>query len=122
MTAWPYVICNFSRWLSEAVAAASRGFAPPLALSESSIALPRCEIASANAERRKAWSPALPHHSIASSVWPPCVMMRERLGLRRGRGQQNLGRAPVQRLAAALQEAVVGGVLDQRVLEAIVRV
>jgi hypothetical protein len=45
-------------------------------------------------------------------------MMRERLGLRRGRGQQRLGRAPVQRLAAALQETVVGGVLDQRVLEA----
>src|SRR5580704_3452730 len=30
-------------------------------------------------------------------------MMRERLGLRRGRGQQNLGRAPMQRLAAAFQ-------------------
>ena len=49
-------------------------------------------------------------------------MMRERLGLRRGRGQQHLGGAPVQRLAAALQEAVVGGVLDQSVLEAIVGV
>ena len=49
-------------------------------------------------------------------------VMRERLGLQRGRGQQNLGRAPVQRLAAALQQAVVGGVLYQRVLEAIVRV
>ena len=49
-------------------------------------------------------------------------MMRERLGLRRGRGQQHLGGAPVQRLAAALQQAVVGGVLDQRVLEAIVGV
>ena len=49
-------------------------------------------------------------------------MMRERLGLRRGRGQQDFGRAAVQRLAAALQQAVVGGVLDQRVLEAIVRV
>jgi hypothetical protein len=48
--------------------------------------------------------------------------MRERLGLRRWQGQQDLGRAPVQRLAAALQQAVVGGVLDQRVLEAIVRV
>ena len=48
--------------------------------------------------------------------------MRERLCLRRGRGQQDLGRAAVQRLAAALQEAVVGGVLDQRVLEAIARV
>ena len=49
-------------------------------------------------------------------------MMRERLGLRRGRGQQHFGRAPVKRLAAALQQAVVGGVLDQRVLEAIVGV
>ena len=49
-------------------------------------------------------------------------MMRERLGLRRGRGQQDLGGAAVQRLAAALQQAVVGGVLDQRMLEAIVRV
>ncbi len=33
---------------------------------------------------------------------------------------QDFGRAAVQRLAAALEQAVVGGVLDQRVLEAIV--
>ena len=32
------------------------------------IALPRCAIASWNAERRKAWSPALPHHSIGKIV------------------------------------------------------
>ena len=56
-----------------ALAAASRDLAAPPALSESSIALPRCEIASAKAERRRAWSPALPHHSIARSVWPACV-------------------------------------------------
>ena len=49
-------------------------------------------------------------------------MMREHLRLRRGRGQQHLGGAVVQRLTAALQEAVVGCVLDQRVLEAIARV
>lgn len=46
-------------------------------------------------------------------------MMRERLSLQRGRSQQKLGRAPVQRLAAALQQTVVGGILDQRVIEAI---
>ncbi len=34
---------------------------------------------------------------------------------------QRLGRAAVERLAAALEQAVVGGVLDQRVLEAVVR-
>ena len=34
---------------------------------------------------------------------------------------QDFGGAAVQRLAAALEQAVVGGVLDQRVLEAVVR-
>ncbi len=38
------------------------------ALSAIAIALPRCEIASWKAERRSAWSPALPHHSIARIV------------------------------------------------------
>ncbi len=34
---------------------------------------------------------------------------------------QEFGGAPVERSAAALQEAVVGGVLDQHVLESVVR-
>ena len=42
-------------------------------LSAISMALPRWEIASWKAERRSAWSPALPHHSIAASVMPACV-------------------------------------------------
>ena len=46
--------------------------APP-ALSAIAIALPRCAIASWKAERRSAWSPALPHHSIARSSSPASV-------------------------------------------------
>ena len=46
-------------------------------------------------------------------------MMRDRFGLG-VRLAQRLGRAPMQRLPAALEQAVVGRVLDQRVLEAIV--
>ena len=51
-------------------------------------------------------------------------MSGDRLGLRRralGVVAQEFGGAPVQRSAAALQKAFVGGVLDQRVLEAVVR-
>ena len=38
------------------------------ALSTIAIPLPRWAIASWKAERRKAWSPALPHHSMARSA------------------------------------------------------
>jgi hypothetical protein len=51
-------------------------------------------------------------------------MMRDDFRLRRGalwNIAQNFGRTAVQHLAAALEQAVVGRVLDQRVLEAIVR-
>ena len=48
-----------------------------------------------------------------------CEMMGDRFGLG-VRLAQRLGRAAVQRLTAALEQAVVGRVLDQRVLEAIV--
>ena len=51
-------------------------------------------------------------------------MMGDRLPARLLRARavaQDFGGAAVQRLAAALEQAVVGGVLDQRVLEAIVR-
>ena len=46
-----------------------------------------------------------------------------RLGRRRVREAvaQNLGDAPMQRLPAALEQTVVGRVLNQRVLEAVVR-
>ena len=48
-----------------------RPFAPtPSAIS---IALPRWAIASWKAERRSAWSPALPHHSMARSSRPASV-------------------------------------------------
>ena len=49
--------------------------------------------------------------------------MGDRLRARRGvlgLIAQDFGRAAVQRLPAALEQAVVGGVLDQRVLEAII--
>jgi hypothetical protein len=36
-------------------------------LSANSIAFPKWAAASLKAERRSAWSPALPHHSIAGS-------------------------------------------------------
>ena len=45
-------------------------------------------------------------------------MMGDRFGLGVGVAQR-LGRAAVQRLAAALEQAVVGRVLDQRVLETV---
>ena len=50
-------------------------------------------------------------------------MMRDRfrIGGMLGVAAQDFGRAPMQRLPAALQQAVVGGVLDQRMFEAIVR-
>ena len=52
--------------------------------------------------------------------------MRERFRLGCGRGgeavAQNFGDAAVQHLAPALEQVFVGGVLDQRVLEAIVGV
>ena len=49
-------------------------------------------------------------------------MMGDDFGLgRRAVGRRaGFGRSAVQRLPAALEQAVVGGVLDQRVLEAIV--
>ena len=48
-------------------------------------------------------------------------MMGDEFGLRVGRGEKRLGRAAVQRLPAVFQQAFVGRVLDQRVLEAIDR-
>ena len=45
-------------------------------------------------------------------------MMGDRFGLG-VRVAQRLGRAAVKRLAAALEQALVGGVLDQRVLETV---
>ena len=51
-------------------------------------------------------------------------MMRDHLGLRRRPLRlvaQDFSGAAMERLAAALQEAFVGRVLDQRVFEAIVR-
>ena len=47
-------------------------------------------------------------------------MMGDRFGLGVALSRSDFGRAAVQRLAAALEQAVVGRVLDQRVLEAIV--
>ena len=47
-------------------------------------------------------------------------MMGDRFGLGARRSTQRVGSAAMQRLAAALEQAVVGRVLDQRVLEAIV--
>ena len=47
-------------------------------------------------------------------------MMGDRFGLGRSRSRKDFGGAAMQRLAAALEQAVVGRVLDQRVLEAIV--
>jgi hypothetical protein len=49
-------------------------------------------------------------------------MMRDDFGLRRralGLGLQNFGGAAMQGLTAALEQTVVSGVQDQRVLEAI---
>src|ERR1700722_6341510 len=48
-------------------------------------------------------------------------VMRDSLGLRASKDER-LRCPAVQRLAAALEQAIVGRVLDQRVLEAIVRV
>ena len=47
-------------------------------------------------------------------------MMRDRFGLSVG-GDQRLGRAAVERLAVALEQALIGRVLNQRVLESVVR-
>ena len=49
-----------------------------------------------------------------------CEMARDRLRLPLGLNKR-LRRAPVQRLPAALQEAVVGRVLNQRMLKAVDR-
>src|SRR5271166_5731772 len=46
---------------------------PPAVLSAIAVALPRWAIASWKAERRSAWSPARPHHSIARSSRPASV-------------------------------------------------
>src|SRR5580704_13319499 len=68
--------------------------------------------------------------SLVARLAPPfdCKIVESSLGemvrdrLRLGLGfDQRFSRAAVQRLAAALEQAVVGRVLDQRVLEAIVR-
>jgi hypothetical protein len=59
ISALPRLVCILSRWLADL---------PSPALSAISMALPRCEIASWKAERRSAYSPALPHHSMAASV------------------------------------------------------
>ena len=48
-------------------------------------------------------------------------MMGDRLGFGRRAVAQDFGSPRVQRLAAALEQAVVGRVLDQRVLEAVGR-
>ena len=48
-------------------------------------------------------------------------MMGDRLGFGRRAFAQDFGRAAMERLTAALEQAVVGGVLDQRVLEAVGR-
>ena len=83
------------------------------------IALPRWAIASWNAERRKAWSPALPHELDRQIVETGLgEMMGDRFGLGLG-GEQRVGRVAVQRQAAALEKALVGRVLNQRVLETV---
>ena len=111
-----------SRWFGTAEPPIKRALPlAPAALSAMAIALPRWAMASWKAERRSAWSPALPHHSIASIVEPSLgEMMGDRLGFGRCGFAQDFGRAGMQRLAAALEQAVVGRVLDQRVLEAII--
>ena len=48
-------------------------------------------------------------------------VMGDRLGFGRCAFAQDLGCTGMQRLAATLEQAVVGGILDQRVLEAVVR-
>jgi hypothetical protein len=88
-----------------------------------SMALPRCEIASWNAERRSAWSPALPHHSMAASVRPDCVKWCASTSGSAAAVEavaQNLGDAPMQHLPPALEKIFVGRILNKRVLEAIV--
>ena len=81
-------------------------------------------MASWKAERRSAWSPALPHHSIGEVVEAGLrEMMRDDFGLGRRAlwiVAQRFGGAAVQRLPAAFEQALVGCVLDQRMLEAIV--
>ena len=47
--------------------------------------------------------------------------MGDSLGLGRCAFAQDFRRARMQRLAAALEQAVIGGILDQRVLEAVGR-
>jgi predicted ATPase len=107
-----------------AVATAAR-CATSLSLSAISMASPRCAIASWKAERRSAWSPALPHHSIAASVRPAWgEMMRQHFGLScRLVGEavaQSFGGAAMQDLAPAFQQVLVGCVLNERMLEAVV--
>ena len=48
-------------------------------------------------------------------------MMGDRFGFGRRAFAQDFRRAAMERLTAALQQAVIGGVLDQRVLEAVGR-
>ena len=67
--------------------------------------------------------------SLVARLAPPfdCKIVETGLGEMVGDGlrlgacfAQRFGRAAVQRLAAALEQALVGRVLDQRVLEAVV--
>src|SRR5690242_16296299 len=70
MSALLKLVCKCSRLLPGAALGAVAA-----SLSANSIALPRWAAASLNAERRKAWSPALPHHSIAG--WAPRRCLQE---------------------------------------------
>jgi hypothetical protein len=65
ISALPRLVCKRSRLLPGAALGAAAA-----SLSASSIALPRWAAASLKAERRRAWSPALLHHSIAGSSSP----------------------------------------------------
>src|SRR6516165_3027652 len=89
------------------------------------IALPRWAIASWKAERRRGLVARLAPPFDGEIVEPSLrEMMCDDLGLRRGAlwiVAQDFSGAAMQRLAAALEQAVVGSVLDQRVLEAIAR-
>jgi len=68
ISALPRLVCKRSQLLPDAALGAVAA-----SLSANLIALPRWAAASLNAERRKAWSPAVPHHSIAASSSPACV-------------------------------------------------
>ena len=85
--------------------------------------MPRWAIASWKAERRKGLvarlSPPFDREIVEAGFRE---MMGDGFGLGRARSldAQEFGRAAMQRLPAALEQALVGRVLDQRMLEAIV--